>query len=217
MASVAGSPHIVWLQDCDGDNGPLVGGKARGLGALLRLGLHVPTGFAVTTAAYREHVAHNGLASQLESLLADASGWDAQQRASEAIRELFDSSQPSPRLEDEVRAGYEALCRSEPTPVAVRSSATAEDLADASFAGQQESYLWIMGGQEVVRNVVRCWSSLFTPQAIMYRGHRGQPVPDLAMGVVVQCMVPAEAAGVMLTIDPISGDRSLITIEAAYG
>jgi pyruvate,water dikinase len=99
----------------------------------------------------------------------------------------------------------------------VRSSATAEDLADASFAGQQETYLWIMGGDEVVRHVLRCWASLFTPQAIMYRAHRGVPVPDLAMAVVVQCMVPAEAAGVMMTLDPITGDRSQITIEAAYG
>jgi phosphoenolpyruvate synthase/pyruvate phosphate dikinase len=211
------SSHIIWLQDCGSDLASVVGGKARGLGSLLGLGLRVPPGFAVTTSAYREHVAHNQLERQLEALLRDVEGWEAQQRASDSIRELFESSEPSPRLEDEVLAGYEQLCRAGLMPVAVRSSATAEDLADASFAGQQETYLWVLGGPDVVRSVVRCWSSLFTPQALAYRAHRGVPVPDLAMGVVVQCMVPAEAAGVMMTLDPISGDRSQITIEAAYG
>jgi pyruvate,water dikinase len=90
-------------------------------------------------------------------------------------------------------------------------------MADASFAGQQETYLWIIGAGEVLRHVLRCWSSLFTPQAIAYRAHLKTPVADLAMGVVVQRMVPAEAAGVMLTLDPITGDRSTIVIEAAYG
>jgi pyruvate,water dikinase len=101
--------------------------------------------------------------------------------------------------------------------MAIRSSATAEDLIDASFAGQQETYLWILGGEQVMQNLLRCWASLFTPQAIAYRAHRDIPVQNLAMGVVVQCMVPAEAAGVMLTIDPVNGDRSQISIEAAYG
>jgi phosphoenolpyruvate synthase/pyruvate phosphate dikinase len=102
-------------------------------------------------------------------------------------------------------------------PVAVRSSANAEDMADASFAGQQETYLWILGASEVLRHLVRCWASLFTAQAIAYRAHLGTSVADLAMGVVIQRMVPAESAGVMLTIDPITGDRSAIVIEAAYG
>jgi rifampicin phosphotransferase len=210
-------PHLLRLADCSADCLDLVGGKARGLGSLLELGLRVPPGFSVTTAAYREHVAHNRLAPRLESLLGDVDGWEAQQRASDAIRELFESSEPTPALRAEILGAYADLARNGSTPVAVRSSATAEDLADASFAGQQETYLWIMGGDEVVRHVLRCWASLFTPQAIMYRAHRGVPVPDLAMAVVVQCMVPAEAAGVMMTLDPITGDRSQITIEAAYG
>jgi phosphoenolpyruvate synthase/pyruvate phosphate dikinase len=214
---MATDSHVVWLQECDTSRLPLVGGKAHGLGSLLQLGLNVPWGFAVTTTAYREHVEHNRLASDIERLLGQLDGWEAHQRVSDAIRELFESSQPSPRLEDEVLAGYQKLCTSEPVPVAVRSSATAEDMADASFAGQQETYLWIMGGHEVVKHVVRCWGSLFTSQALAYRAHRGVSVPDLAMAVVVQCMVPAEAAGVMITIDPVTGDRSQITIEAAYG
>jgi pyruvate,water dikinase len=135
----------------------------------------------------------------------------------EAARRLIENSHLSARLAEEVRAAYATLCEDQALPVAIRSSATAEDLADASFAGQQETYLWVMGGPAVLEHVARCWASLFTPQAIAYRAHRRLPVLDLAMGVVVQRMVPAEAAGVMLTIDPVTGDRSQIAIEAAYG
>ena len=211
------SEHVIGLEDCSNDCRALVGGKATSLGNMLRQGLQVPPGFAVTIAAYREHVAHNNMAADLERLVADCHTYDAQLRASELIRELFEHSRPAPAVEDEIRRAYDALCDDATMPVAVRSSATAEDMADASFAGQQETYLWIMGPDEVLRHVLRCWSSLFTPQAIAYRAHLRTPVTDLAMGVVVQRMVPAEAAGVMLTIDPINGDRSAIIIEAAYG
>jgi phosphoenolpyruvate synthase/pyruvate phosphate dikinase len=211
------SEHVLPLEECTDDRLALVGGKATSLGNMLRQGLQVPPGFAVTTAAYREHVAHNAMATDLERLVADCTTYEAQMRASEQIRELFERSTPAPAVEDEIRRAYEVLCDDPTMPVAVRSSATAEDMANASFAGQQETYLWIMGADEVLRHVLRCWSSLFTPQAIAYRARLRTDVTDLAMGVVVQRMVPAEAAGVMLTIDPISGDRSSIVIEAAYG
>jgi pyruvate,water dikinase len=214
---MVGDPHVLLLDDCTTDCAALVGGKATGLGALLREGLQVPPGFAITTTAYREHIAHNGLAGELERLLADCATYEAQVRVSEEIRGLFEASTPSPRLEDEVLRAHAELCQSDQLPVAVRSSATAEDMANASFAGQQETYLWILGGGEVLRHVVRCWASLFTSQAIAYRAYLGTPVADLAMAVIVQRMVPAEAAGVMLTIDPITGDQSVIVIEAAYG
>jgi rifampicin phosphotransferase len=211
-------PYVVWLQNCSADCAPLVGGKASGLGALVREGLPVPHGFAITTQAYREHLSHNRLAPALERVLADCPTFDAQQRASEEIRQLFEHSRPAARLENEVQAAYEWLRGSRVEPVAVRSSANAEDLADASFAGQQETYLWILGGEQVLAHVLRCWASLFTPQAIAYRARRpAMALKDLAMGVVVQRMVPAEAAGVMLTIDPVTGDPSGIVIEASYG
>jgi pyruvate,water dikinase len=108
-------------------------------------------------------------------------------------------------------------CRTDGTPLAVRSSATAEDTIGASFAGQQETFLWIVGVEAVLRHVLRCWASLFSAQAIAYRGRLQTPPDDLAMAVVVQNMVAAEAAGVMMTLDPLTGDRSTITIEAAYG
>jgi pyruvate,water dikinase len=214
---MSSDPHVVWLEECDAERSALVGGKATGLGALLRQGFQVPPGFAITTSAYRQHVEHNSLAADLERLVADCSTYEAQQRASEEIRQLFESSDPTPELEAAVRDAHVRLCADSGTPVAVRSSANAEDTASASFAGQQETYLWILGGDEVMRHVLRCWSSLFTTQAIAYRAHLQTPVAELAMGVVVQQMVPAEAAGVMLTLDPVSGDRSGIVIEAAYG
>ena len=196
---MATQSHVVWLDECSDEHAQHVGGKAVGLGALVRQDMRVPPGFAISTSAYRAHVEHNGLAEPIERLLAsgDADG----------VRELFYRSAPAPDLVTQVLAAYSssaATCK----PVAVRSSATAEDLVDASFAGQQETYLWLLGGEQVVQHVVRCWASLFTEQAIAYRAHRACPVVDLAMGVVVQQMVPAEAAGVMMTLDPITGDRS---------
>jgi rifampicin phosphotransferase len=203
--------HVIWLAECSEECADMVGGKATGLGHLLRNGFTVPSGFAVTTGAYREHVQHNRLDAEIDRLLAGPT-----EGAAEQIRALFEGSQPSSQVQDEVLRAYEELGGTT-FPVAVRSSANVEDLPDASFAGQQETYLWLLGGEQVLQHLVRCWSSLFTPQAIAYRAHRGQPVNDLAMGVVVQRMVAAEAAGVMLTIDPINGDRSAIIIEAAYG
>ncbi len=208
-------PHALWLNECVGhDCSALVGGKAKALGALLSTGFQVPPGFVITTAAYREHVAHNNLAPELERLLSDSATFEAQMRVAQEIRHLFEASAPSTPLQEEVLSRYAQL---DEGPVAVRSSATAEDLAEASFAGQQETYLWVSGAQSVLRHILRCWASLFTSQAIAYRARMRSPVTDLAMGVVVQRMVAAEAAGVMLTIDPISGDRSSIVIEAAYG
>ncbi len=204
-------PHVIWLAECTDDCAEIVGGKATGLGHLMRYGFSVPRGFAVTTDAYREHVAHNQLGPEIDRLLAGPP-----EDASQQIRSLFENSEPSREVQQAVLRAYEHLGGAE-CPVAVRSSANVEDLADASFAGQQETYLWLLGGEQVLQHVVRCWASLFTPQAIAYRAHRAVPATDLAMGVVVQHMVPAEVAGVMMTLDPISGDRSTITIEASYG
>jgi len=205
---MAADSHVVWLQECSTEHAPHVGGKAVGLGALVREDLRVPPGFAIKTSAYRAHVERNGLANDIERLVGAGD--------SAAVRELFHRSAPAPDLVAQVLAAYEQLGGGT-QPVAVRSSANAEDLGDASFAGQQETYLWLLGGEQVVQHVVRCWASLFTEQAIAYRAQRQVPVTDLAMGVVVQKMVPAEAAGVTMTLDPITGDRTAVIIEAAYG
>jgi pyruvate,water dikinase len=175
--------HVIWLDDCAERPAEEVGGKAIGLGCLLRDGFPVPPGFAIGTDAYRQHLAEGGV---------------------------------PPTIAAEILAAYERLGAG---PVAVRSSAAGEDSASFSFAGQQETYLWISGGDEVLRHVVRCWASLFTPQAVAYRA-RVEAVGEAAvaqMAVVVQEMVPAIAAGVMMTIDPVTGDRSQICIESSLG
>lgn len=214
--TVRATSHVLDLAACDSSCHELVGGKAAGLGSLLRQGLRVPPGFAVTTEAYREFSRLNGLGDQLSALVASATTLEAQQRLIDDVRELFDAAPVPDAVAEEIADAYGRLGRD--VPVAVRSSATAEDLADASFAGEHDTFLWVMGSDAVLRHVVRCWASLFTPQALAYRHRLGMDDPEaLAMGVVVQLMVPAEAAGVMLTVDPVTGDPSQIAIEAAFG
>ena len=197
--------HTLRLADCTADRADLAGGKAIGLGRILDQACDVPPGFVVTTAAYRGWLAARRI--DLERPLAG-------EAASDEIRALFERAGPTDELAAVVGPAYAELGEG---PVAVRSSATAEDTPDASFAGQQESYLGVVGLEAVLAHVVRCWASLFTPQAISYRARLGVPHDQVAMAVLVQRMVAAEASGVMLTIDPVTGDRSQITIESVHG
>jgi len=209
---------MLWLDECTEEHAGLIGGKAVGLGSLQREGLRVPPGFVVSTELYRQAVAGWGLRDQVASILATATSVAAIETASARIRRLFEEHRPGRGdLAGQLTAGYERLGGGEPVPVAVRSSSVGEDSAEASFAGQQDTYLWVRGADQVARAVVRCWGSLFTPQAISYRAHLGIPLEDVAMGVVVQRMVPAAVAGVMITLDPVNGDRSQVSIEACYG
>lgn len=213
-----GYRYVRWLADCaDLDSPEEVGGKAVGLGRLCRLHLPVPPGFAVGLAAYRDFITRAGLGEVIEGHLSQARGPDGFQIASERIAEAFRRATPTAELVEEVEDAYRRLAPDDDLPVAVRSSANAEDMADASFAGQQETFLWVMGADRVVEHVVRCWASLFTPQAIAYRSHLGRPADHLGMGVVVQQMVSATAAGVMITLDPVTGDPSQVSIEACHG
>jgi pyruvate,water dikinase len=127
---------------------------------------------------------------------------------------------PSPEAEASIRRGYRELCARigvDDLPVAVRSSGTAEDQPDASFAGQQDTYLWVRGEDDVVNHVVRCWASLYTDRAIAYRHEKGYPHADVSMSVAVQQMVLPKAAGVAFTLNPTNGDRSTIVIDSAFG
>jgi len=206
---------VLPLAECTADAADRIGGKALGLGALVRQGLPVPPGFAVTTDAYRACVNGASLGDQIVAAL-DGATTPAQLRdAGACARALFTDAMLSADIAAEIDAAYAALGAD--VPVAVRSSATAEDTADASFAGQQDTYLWIVGAQAVREHVVRCWASLFTAQAIGYRARFGVHPEDLAMGVVVQQMVPADVAGVMMTIDPVTGDPGTIFVSVAYG
>lgn len=205
---------VLSLADCVG-RAPEVGGKAAGLAALIAEGLPVPSGFCVTTDAYRTAVRAGNLTDRIQQLVGEANFATDNTATSRAVADLFAELELPAEIADPIRKAYAAL--GDDVHVAVRSSATAEDQADASFAGQQDTYLYVRGADAVVEHVVRCWASLFSPQAIGYRSRFGVDTEDLAMAVVVQTMVPADAAGVMMTLNPMSGDRSRIFIEATYG
>ena len=206
---------ILQLSDIDA---PLenVGGKGMSLAKLSRAGLPVPGGFHVTTEAYRRFVADNGLQSRILEALdgADPTQPASLEVASQRIGELFAAAQMPIEIAKTITKAYVEL--KEP-PVAVRSSATAEDLPGASFAGQQDTYLNILGKEAVVEAVKRCWASLWTGRAIGYRLNHGIHQETVALAVVIQHMVPAEAAGVMFTVNPLNGQKNEIVINAAWG
>lgn len=196
-----------------------VGGKAVNLHALLSAGLPVPDGFAVTTRAYREATA--ALAPALTELFdrLREPGLDAAQLSEVAarIREFVSLIDVPAALVAQVRAAYGELSADEDVPVAVRSSATAEDLGDASFAGQQDTYLNVVGADAVVAAVHACWASLWTSRAVAYRRERGIDPAGVALAVVVQRMVDAASAGVLFTADPVTGCRTRTVIDANAG
>jgi pyruvate, water dikinase len=218
----AGLPLVCWFEDCLKESVPLVGGKCASLGELINAGVRVPPGFALTTEGYRHFMAEAGLTRDVAALLSgvDAQDIDALEQASASIRTLIEA-QPFPEeIEDSVAECYRKLALRScmpAVPVAVRSSATAEDLAGASFAGQQDTYLWIRGIDEVLHHMRRCISSLYTGRAIAYRANKGFGDETLAISVGVQKMANAYTAGVMFTIHPANGDRSVIVIDSNFG
>lgn len=214
--------HVVFFDEYEPQLAEQVGGKCSGLGEMTRAGLPVPTGFAVTTNAYLESIIRNEVGEALHEALAgiDVRDLGALADAAAQCRRLVMDSGPAHQVDEDVRAAYRALCErcgAHDLPVAVRSSATAEDRIDASFAGQQDTYLWVRGEDEVVYHVVKCWASLFTDRAIAYRAEQGYGHDEVAMSVAVQKMVNPIAAGVAFTLDPTNGDRSKIVIDSAWG
>ncbi|MFT3877841.1 MAG: PEP/pyruvate-binding domain-containing protein [Propioniciclava sp.] len=195
---------ILWFDDITGSDAVRVGGKGANLGACARAGFPVPRGFCVTTNAYTAATA--ALAEQLSADVRKGA-------ASEARRRIQTAPMPV-ELREAIADAYARL--GEPA-VAVRSSATAEDLADASFAGQQDSFLGIVGLDAVLDGVRRCWASLWTERAIDYRRRHGVPDEGLALAVVVQTMIEPDAAGVLFTRDPVTGDDTTMLVGASYG
>jgi pyruvate,water dikinase len=193
-----------------------VGGKGANLARLARAGFPVPPGFLVTTEAYRAFVAANDLAPRIIAAVnhSRADAPDELNAASDAIRGWFSSGAIPPEIADGLRAAYRALGS---PPVAVRSSATAEDLPDMSFAGQQDTFLNIIGEEALLVAVVKCWSSLWTARAIGYRARNRLPHDHIALAVVVQTMIPSEAAGVLFTANPLTGLRTETVIDATVG
>ena len=215
-------PVVCWFEDCLKDSVPLVGGKCSSLGELINAGVRVPPGFALTTEGYRRFVAGTGIDREVRSLLAglDRQDLDALEKASALIRAAIEAQPFSYEIEDLVGECYRKLavrCCMSAVPVAVRSSATAEDLPGASFAGQQDTYLWIRGIDEVLAHMRRCISSLYTGRAIAYRANKGFGDAQVAISVGVQKMANSFTAGVMFTIHPANGDRSVIVIDSNFG
>src|SRR6266496_3464465 len=195
-----------------------VGGKGASLARMAAAGLPVPAGFHVTTAAYRRFVTENGLQEQILSVVsAVAADQQAQlEEASKQIAGLFAQSAMPDAIAGAIRQAYAALGGGD-LPVAVRSSATAEDLPELSFAGQQETYLNIHGEAMVLDAVKRCWASLWKARAIGYRARHGIAQEDVSLAVVVQELVPADAAGILFTANPLTGTRDQVLINAAWG
>src|SRR4051794_40505267 len=211
---------VLRFADVGRDDVPRAGGKGASLGELLRAGIRVPDGFVVTTAAFRE--AMGALADEIGSRVTALDPADADRlgTVTAEIRTLVESAPPPPAVADAITAAYAQLCAQagQPDlPVAVRSSATSEDSAEASFAGLQDTYLWIHGGQSVLDHVRRCWASLYSVESVTYRLRRGIPEDDLAMAVVVQRMVDSRSSGVMFTRSPLTGDRSVVCVDASWG
>ncbi len=215
---------MLWFEQIGKHDVPVVGGKSASLGEMTsKTRVPVPYGFALTADAYRLFLKESGLEKRIaEALdhLKDPNDTETLQKVGAGIRKMINSAPMPKELEKTIIKGYEELSAHEKVKdpfVAIRSSATAEDLPDASFAGQQETYLNIRGASNVLASVRECYASLFTDRAIFYRVHKEFVHLDVALSAIVQMMCNSESSGVMFTMDPTTGDESIVVIEAAYG
>ena len=215
---------VLWFDDVRKEDIPVVGGKNSSLGEMINAGLPVPPGFAVTAYSYEKYIEEKRIAEQIYKIIKDTvtNPNDPKQYdvASKKIRELMEKTPMPKDIETAIRTAYKELNQRlnlKDTFVAVRSSATAEDLPDASFAGQQETFLNVRGPDDLLNKVIKCWSSLFTPRAIFYRTEKGFAHEKVFISVGVQKMVNSGCAGVMFTINPVTGNPDEIVIEGTYG
>ncbi|MDD2655526.1 MAG: phosphoenolpyruvate synthase [Candidatus ainarchaeum sp.] len=212
---------VLWFEQLDRGSLKEAGGKGANLGEMAKHGFPVPPGFVTTSGAYYKHLDYNNLRERMSQVLdsLDVDDTAALDRAAKHLQAMVVDGEMPPEVEKVIRKNYKKLCemRGETVYVAVRSSATAEDLPTASFAGQQSTYLNVHGEDDVIKAVKDCWASLFTPRAIFYRVQNKFEHMKVGLAAVVQEMVQSEKAGVMFTVDPISEDMEVIMIEAAYG
>jgi pyruvate,water dikinase len=209
-------PLVRTFPEIDLSDRPSVGGKGASLGELTRAGIAVPDGFVVCTDAFRLFMAAVDPEGALSAAVATLGSDDHSgiSEASAAIRARLEAAPMPADIERAIAEEYRRLTRG---TVAVRSSATSEDSEDASFAGLQDTYLWLRDEDSVLHHVRACWGSLYSVESLSYRRRLNMPEEGLAMAVVVQRMVDARTAGVMFTRSPATGDRSVIVIEGSYG
>jgi pyruvate,water dikinase len=215
---------ILWFDEINREDVPLVGGKSASLGEMTsRTKVPVPYGFATSAHAYRHFMNQSGLNEKIVSLINELDDVEDSRKLREVSasirKEIMAASMPAD-LAKEIGAAYKELSKrvGEADPfVAVRSSATAEDLPDASFAGQQDTYLNVHGAEEVIEKVKECYASTFTDRAVYYRAKKNYSQVEVALSAVVQMMVFSQAAGVMFTVDVATGNDNNILIEGAWG
>lgn len=213
---------ILWFSEISKDDIPLVGGKGANLGELTNADIPVPPGFVVTARAYFSFLKSNRLDNKIKSLFKNLNPENSKNLnyASRTMQELIKKTDFPPELERKIELAYKKLCHEHGKGnlfVAVRSSATAEDLPEASFAGQQETFLNTVGASEVVKAVRKCWASLFEPRAVYYRIINHFDHLKVGIAVPVQLMIQSTRAGVLFTVDPVVNDKKTIVIDAAYG
>ncbi len=210
---------VVWLEEVGKDDVSVVGGKGASLGEMINVGAPVPGGFAVTAQAYRDFINRSGIADDIfEALKVDVNDPAALNAAADKAKRLVLEAKVPKDIEKDVRNRYQEMCKREGKEVfvAVRSSATAEDLPDASFAGQQETFLNMLGEDQVFEAVQKCWASLYGARAIFYRVEQGFEHEKVNISVTVQKMINSEKSGVMFSSHPSTGEPQVI-IEAAWG
>ncbi len=221
--------YIAWFKDLTKDSIPIAGGKGANLGEMTQLSLPVPYGFAITAQCYGEYIERTGLKNKINEILVglDSENNDALQKASVDIAAVFNQTPIPEDMSEEIMDAYELLgtnrkkasdfVKGTEVFVAVRSSATAEDLPSASFAGQQATFLNVKGKNNVIKAVRDCWASLFTARAIYYRVKNKFDHDKVLISAIVQKMVNSDKAGIMFTINPATNDAAHIVIEGIYG
>jgi len=217
---VPSSKIIGWFADVGLSDRATVGGKGGSLGELTRASIPVPPGFVVCTSAFERFLSGLENVESIRTKVEAVAGDELETITilSGQLRRRMESEPLPDDVNAEILAAYAALSGADSNPpVAVRSSATTEDAADASFAGLQDTYLWTIGAEATLQRVRSCWASLYSVPSIAYRRKHGLPERSVAMAVVVQRMVNASKAGVLFTRSPLTGDRSVITIEGAWG
>jgi len=216
-ASMKEVPNILWLEEIRKEDISSVGGKGASLGEMASIGLPVPKAFVVTAQAFRRFLVETSLEKKLFAAYdtLDVEDNEALEKAADTAKAMVLKARMPPKIKDEIRAAYKKM-NGGSLIVAVRSSATAEDLPDASFAGQQETYLNIRGEAALIEAVQKCWASLYGARAIYYRAKQGFDDHTVNIAVVIQQLVHSEKAGVMFTSHPITGEP-LTIIEGSWG